>query len=104
MLCGANLNNIHENGPYFIGDAGGFILVHTSTALDICEQPDRKGLYAKARAGMIPTFTGISDPYESPVDADVVIDTTNSTPQEAAQEILLYLEKEGYLGTPAESN
>ena len=87
-----------------IDSAGGFILVHTSTALDICEQRDRKGLYAKARAGIIPTFTGVSDPYESPLDAEVVIDTAKLTPQEAAQEILLYLEKQGYLGGPAESN
>ncbi|MGC2333542.1 MAG: adenylyl-sulfate kinase, partial [Candidatus Acidiferrales bacterium] len=84
--------------------SGGFILVYTSTPLDIREQRARKGLYAKARAGIIPTFTGLSDPYESPLDAEVVIDTTNITPQEAAQEILLYLEKQGYLGGLADSN
>jgi sulfate adenylyltransferase len=61
-------------------------------------------LYAKARAGIIPTFTGISDPYEAPGDAEVVIDTTNTTPEEAAQEILLYLEKQGYVGGAAETN
>jgi sulfate adenylyltransferase len=87
-----------------IASAGGFVLVYTSTPLDVCEGRDRKGLYAKARAGMIPNFTGISDPYEPPADADVAIDTTNMTPQEAAQEILLYLEKQGYLGGPAESS
>ena len=87
-----------------IASGGGFILVHMSTPLDVCEQRDRKGLYAKARAGLIPTFTGVSDPYEAPLDADVAIDTTNITPREAAQEILLYLEKQGYLGGPAESN
>lgn len=87
-----------------IDGAGGFILVHTSTSLEICEQRDRKGLYAKARAGLIPTFTGVSDPYESPDDAEVVIDTTNTTPEEAAQEILLYLRKQGYVGDVAETN
>ena len=87
-----------------IDGAGGFILVHTSTSLEVCEQRDRKGLYAKARAGLIPTFTGVSDPYESPADAEVVIDTTNTTPEEAAQEILLYLRKQGYVGDVAETN
>jgi sulfate adenylyltransferase len=87
-----------------IDGAGGFILVHTSTSLEVCEQRDRKGLYAKARAGLIPTFTGVSDPYESPADAEVVIDTTNTTPEEAAQEILLYLRKQGYVGDVSETN
>ena len=50
---------------------GGFILVHVSTPVDICEQRDRKGLYAKARAGILKEFTGISDPYEVPADAEV---------------------------------
>ena len=55
---------------------GGFVLVHVVTPLDVCEQRDRKGLYAKARAGVLTEFTGISDPYEEPVDAHVVIHTT----------------------------
>ncbi len=100
----APYDNIRKELRQLIGAAGGFILVHTSTPLDICEQRDRKGLYAKARAGIIPTFTGVSDPYEPPLDAEVVIDTTNITPQEGAQEILLYLEKQGYLDGRAESN
>src|SRR5438094_1696223 len=77
---------------------GGFILVHLSTSVDICEQRDRKGLYAKARAGIIKEFTGISDPYEEPTDAEVVIDTAEFTPEEAAQEIILHLEREGFIG------
>ena len=77
---------------------GGFVLVHVATPLAVCEQRDRKGLYAKARAGLIKEFTGISDPYESPADAEVVLDTTDTTPEEAAQEILLDLEREGYIG------
>ncbi len=77
---------------------GGFVLVHVDTPLEVCEARDRKGLYAKARAGLIKEFTGISDPYEAPDDADVVIDTTDTTPEEAAQAIILHLEKEGYLG------
>ena len=77
---------------------GGFILVHVATPLEVCEERDRKGLYAKARAGIIKEFTGISDPYEEPGDAELVIDTTEMTPEEAAQKILLHLEGEGYIG------
>ena len=77
---------------------GGFLLIHVSTSLEVCEARDRKGLYAKARAGALPEFTGISDPYEEPVDADVTIDTTQLTPEEAAQQIILHLESEGYIG------
>ncbi len=78
---------------------GGFALVHVSTPLEVCEQRDRKGLYAKARAGIIKEFTGISDPYEAPSDAEVVIDTSDLSPSQSAQEILLFLEKQGYLGS-----
>jgi len=77
---------------------GGFVLVHVATPLAVCEQRDRKGLYAKARAGLISEFTGISDPYEPPEDAEIVVDTTDLAPEEAAQEILLHLERQGYLG------
>ena len=77
---------------------GGFILVHVATSLEVCEQRDRKGLYAKARAGLIQQFTGISDPFEVPRDADVVIDTTDMSPDEAAQEIFLCIERQGYIG------
>ncbi len=77
---------------------GGFILVHLSTSLEVCESRDRKGLYAKARAGLVKQFTGISDPYESPADAEIVIDTKDLTPEEAAQEVFLHLEKEGFIG------
>jgi sulfate adenylyltransferase len=77
---------------------GGFILVHVSTSLEVCEQRDRKGLYAKARAGILKEFTGISDPYEEPKDAEVVINTGELTPEEAAQEIILHLEQEGFIG------
>ena len=56
---------------------GGFVVVHVATPIEVCEQRDRKGLYAKARAGMIKEFTGISDPYEVPTNAEVMIDTAN---------------------------
>ena len=81
-----------------ITPTGGFVLVHMATPLEVCEQRDRKGLYAKARAGIIKEFTGISDPYEVPEDAELAIDTTQKAPEEAAQEIILHLESEGYIG------
>ncbi len=76
---------------------GGFLLVHVATPVDVCEARDRKGLYAKARAGILKEFTGISDPYEEPADADVVIDTTTHSAEEAAQQVILHLESEGYI-------
>ena len=82
---------------------GGFVLVHISTPLAICETRDRKGLYAKARAGLIQQFTGVNDPYEAPNDAEVVIDTTDLTPEEAAQEIFLHLQRQGFIGVNGES-
>jgi sulfate adenylyltransferase len=82
---------------------GGFILVHVSTPIETCEERDRKGLYAKARAGIVKEFTGISDPYEVPVDAEVVINTAELTAEEAAQEIILHLEREGFIGVSPES-
>jgi len=77
---------------------GGFVLVHVATPLETCEQRDRKGLYAKARAGIVKEFTGISDPYEVPSKAEVVINTAELSPEEAAQEIILHLEQQGFIG------
>jgi sulfate adenylyltransferase len=76
---------------------GGYIEVYVATPLEVCEQRDRKGLYAKARAGRIKGVTGVSDPYIPPVNPEITIDTTHMTPAEAVQEILLYLEEQGYL-------
>ena len=80
---------------------GAFIEIHVSTPLEVCEGRDRKGLYAKARKGIIPEFTGISDPYETPERPEMRIDTGELSPTEAAQEILLYLFKEGFLDEEA---
>jgi sulfate adenylyltransferase len=80
-----------------IGKYGGYIEVYMATPRDVCEQRDRKGLYAKARAGMITAFTGVSAPYTPPANAEVVIDTSHVSPAEAAQEVLLYLEEQGYI-------
>jgi sulfate adenylyltransferase len=68
-----------------------------STPIEECEKRDRKGMYAKARAGLIKGFTGVDDPYEIPAKPEVRIDTTNTTPDEAAREVLLYLGHKGYI-------
>jgi sulfate adenylyltransferase len=80
-----------------VGVGGGFVLVHVRTPLRVCERRDRKGLYAKARLGLLPSFTGITDPYEEPTDADVVVDGHGSSPQSAARRIVEHLEQQGYL-------
>lgn len=73
----------------FVEDAGGeFVLIHVATPLEECERRDKKGLYAKARAGQIPEFTGISSPYEEPTDADLRLDTTGRSLDECLQEVL----------------
>jgi sulfate adenylyltransferase len=72
--------------------AGGeFVLVHVATPLEECERRDRKGLYAKARAGEIPEFTGISSPYEEPADAAVRVDTTGRSVEDALADVLAVL-------------
>ncbi len=80
-----------------IENYGGFIEVHVATPIQECERRDRKGMYAKARAGLIKGFTGVDDPYEAPEAPDVRVDTTGLTPEEAVQEILLVLARKGFL-------
>lgn len=80
-----------------IKGCGGFVEVYVSTPIEECEIRDRKGVYAKARAGLIKGFTGVDDPYEAPERPEVTIDTTHLTPDEAAREILLYLGQKGYI-------
>jgi sulfate adenylyltransferase len=95
----APYDNIRKEVRAMVEPHGGFILVHVDTSVEECEKRDRKGLYAKARAGIIKEFTGISDPYDVPADAEVVIDTQKLSAEEAAQEIYLRLEKEGYISS-----
>lgn len=80
-----------------ISSCGGFVEVHMSTPLSICETRDRKGIYAKAKAGVMKGVTGVDDPYIPPSNPELRIDTTELTPTEAAQEVLLYLEEQGYI-------
>ena len=76
---------------------GSFVLVHVATSLADCEQRDRKGLYAKARSGEIPAFTGISDPYEPPLHPELTLDTVNNTSEENARRILDHLAERGFV-------
>lgn len=76
---------------------GDFVLVHVATPLDVCERRDVKGLYARARAGDLPQFTGISDPYEPPQNAEIVLDTTNAPVTRTAKELVEFLAGGGYL-------
>jgi sulfate adenylyltransferase len=80
-----------------IDAVGGFIEIHVATSLEVCEERDRKGLYALARAGKIKEFTGISDPYEDPENPEMVIDTVEITPDLAAHRILVKLEAMGFI-------
>jgi sulfate adenylyltransferase len=80
-----------------VSQAGDFLLVYVATPVEVCEARDRKGLYAKARAGLIDHFTGVSDPYEEPRDADLTIDTSVMSRQQAVDAILGLLTAGGWL-------
>jgi sulfate adenylyltransferase len=76
---------------------GGFVEIHVATPIEVCEARDRKGLYAKARAGLIKGFTGIDDPYEAPEDAEMVVDTSELSPDIIAHRIIVKLESLGFI-------
>lgn len=76
---------------------GGFFEVHVATPLAVCESRDRKGLYAKARAGLVKEFTGVSDPYETPIHPELSIDTSHITVEDAVLAIIHKLREAGYL-------
>lgn len=83
---------LDRDGVRAMLDRGDFLEVFVDTPLAVCEERDPKGLYKKARAGEIPDFTGISDPYEPPEDPELVIKAAECSPEEAAQQILDMLE------------
>jgi sulfate adenylyltransferase len=88
-----------------VTDVGDFLLVYVSTPVEVCAARDRKGLYAKARAGLITGFTGVDDPYEEPRDADLVLDTSAMTRDQAVGAVLKLLISGGWLAaTPGESD
>jgi sulfate adenylyltransferase len=89
--------NIRRQVREMISSEGGFIEVHVATPVEVCEQRDRKGLYAKARAGIIKGFTGIDDPYEVPENPELRIDTTSMTVEACADQVMDYLRTEGYV-------
>lgn len=76
---------------------GGFFEIHVSTPISVCEKRDRKGMYAKAKAGLLKGFTGVDDPYENPSSPELSIDTSNLTPDEAVQQILLLISEKGFV-------
>ncbi|MDP9182072.1 MAG: adenylyl-sulfate kinase, partial [Actinomycetota bacterium] len=78
-------------------EEGEFVEVHVDTPLDVAEQRDTKGLYAKARRGELPDFTGIDSPYEAPESPEVRVDTTSMTPEEAAEQVVAFLRSHGFL-------
>lgn len=80
-----------------IEEHGAFIEIHVATSIDVCEARDRKGLYAKARRGEIPEFTGVSDPYEVPERPEIRLDTTGASPVELATKVVGYLKREAYV-------
>ena len=78
--------------------------VYVNTPLDVCEARDRKGLYKKARAGLVEHFTGVSDTSEEPTDADVVVNAAVQTPEQASESILEHLVKLDYLSATLPSD
>ena len=80
-----------------VSEVGDFLLIYVATPVEVCEQRDRKGLYAKARAGLITQFTGVSDPYEEPADAALVLDTSVTSREQATEMIMAMLTSGGWL-------
>jgi len=93
----APYERIRRENRELISGVGAYIEVFVSTPLEVCEKRDRKGLYAKARAGLVKGVTGVDDPYEVPKSPELAIDTTRVSAEEAAQYILLYLKNEGFI-------
>jgi len=76
---------------------GKFFEVYTNTPIEVCEQRDIKGFYARARAGEIKGFTGVDDPYEPPLDPEIALETTDCRPEDNARKIVEHLIREGLL-------
>ena len=93
----APYEQVRKSNREVIGKVGSYIEVHVATPLEVCEERDVKGLYAKARQGIIKGFTGIDDPYEIPVEPEIFIDTSDITQEQAVQKVMHYLENEGFL-------
>nr|HID14745.1 adenylyl-sulfate kinase [Anaerolineae bacterium] len=84
-------------------EIGEFIEIYVECPLEVCAQRDVKGLYAKAFAGEIENFTGVSDPYEPPENPEIVVHTAEETVEESAAKIIAYLEEQGYVSPESET-
>ena len=98
VVCAAisPYRNTRNAAREMVGD-GRFVEIFVDTPLEVCEERDIKGLYAKARRGEIKGFTGIDDPYEAPQHPEIHVETVGKTPEENAREIIDYLEERGFL-------
>jgi len=96
VICSAisPYREIRDENRALIGD---FIEVFASCPLEVLEERDVKGLYAKARAGEVKNFTGVSDPYEEPLKPEVIVETSQESVEESANKIIAKLEELGYL-------
>jgi sulfate adenylyltransferase len=99
VICAAisPYRNTRNEASKMAGD-GRFIEIYVNTPLDICEERDIKGLYAMARRGEIKGFTGIDDPYEEPLNPEIILNTVDNTPEELARQIISYLQEQDYIG------
>ncbi|MHC4814958.1 MAG: bifunctional sulfate adenylyltransferase/adenylylsulfate kinase [Planctomycetota bacterium] len=104
VICApiAPYDEVRKEVRRMVAEHGRFVLVHVDTPLYVCEARDPKGLYRKARAGVLPNFTGVSDPYEEPTDAEVVVETMVQLPEESAELLLEHLVEQGVVpvGSP----
>jgi len=81
-----------------------FIEIFVDTPIEVCEQRDVKGLYARARRGQITGFTGVDDPYEAPVNPEITLDTVANSPLENARKIIAFLEERGFVLPDGQTN
>ncbi|KAL1926115.1 hypothetical protein VTP01DRAFT_6152 [Rhizomucor pusillus] len=95
----APYDEARKNARKTIEKFGGFYLIHVSTPLEVCIKRDHDGVYERAKKGEIKAFTGIDDPYEVPADADLAVDLSKVSISQAVHEIILLLEKDGYVGS-----
>ncbi len=105
-LCAAiaPYREAREKNRFLISQSGAYIEIYVATTLATCEQRDTKGLYAKARSGELLAFTGVSDPYEQPVNPEIIIDTSVLSIDECVSQIILFLRKAGYLKIKSDSS
>lgn len=97
VAIGAAISPYREVRDFLREDIGRFVEVYVSAPLEVLVERDVKGLYKKALAGEVKNFTGVSDPYEPPLNPEVVAETDKETPEQSAAKVLGYLEEHGYI-------